>query len=237
MQISPDQNVLWEWHGLALNATIVFTWGVMAIMVIAARLITLRLSDTEEMSRWQNLLEVLVVGMRDQIGDVSQQDPGRYLSFVGTLFLFIATSNLLGVVPGFRPPTGSLSTTTALAICVLIAVPIFGVSERGLRAYLKKYIQPTVFMLPFNLMGELSRTIALAVRLYGNAMSGTVIVAILIGIVPFFFPVVMQVLGLLTGFIQAYIFAVLAMVYIASATRAHAGDEPSNSEKVDGSGP
>ena len=236
MQISPDQNVIWEWHGLELNATIVFTWGVMAIMVIAARLITLRLSDTEEMSRWQNLLEVLVVGMRDQIRDVSQQEPGRYLSFVGTLFLFIATSNLLAVVPGFRPPTGSLSTTTALAICVLIAVPIYGISERGLRAYLTKYIRPTVFMLPFNLMGEFSRTIALAVRLYGNVMSGTVIVAILIGIVPFFFPVIMQLLGLLTGLIQAYIFAVLAMVYVASATRAHAGDEASSSEKIDGIG-
>lgn len=223
--MTPDQVVLWQWGGFAVNATIVFTWAVMALLVIGARVITLRLSDTEQMSRWQNLLEVLVVGMRKQIRDVSQQDPRQYLPFIGTLFLFIATSNILAVVPGFRPPTGSLSTTTALAICVLLAVPLYGITGKGIGGYLRKYIRPTVFMLPFNVIGELSRTVALAIRLYGNVMSGTVIVAILIGIVPFFFPVVMQALGLLTGLIQAYIFAVLAMVYIASATHAHAGEE------------
>jgi F-type H+-transporting ATPase subunit a len=225
MQITPDQVVFWQWGGFPVNATIVFTWAVMALLVVGARVVTWRLSDTERMSRWQNLAEVLVVGMRDQIRDVSQQDPKQYLPFIGTLFLFIAMSNILAVVPGFRPPTGSLSTTAALAICVLLAVPLYGIAERGVGGYLRKYVRPTVFMLPFNVIGELSRTVALAIRLYGNVMSGTVIVAILIGIVPFFFPIVMQLLGLLTGLIQAYIFAVLAMVYIASATRAHAGEE------------
>lgn len=225
MKISPDQIVFWQSDGYALNATIVFTWAVMALLVIGARLVTWRLTDTETMSRWQNLLEVVVGGIRDQIRDVSQQEPGRYLPFVGTLFLFIATSNILAVVPGFRPPTGSLSTTAALAICVLVAVPLFAVAQRGVFAYLKQYAQPTWFMLPFNVIGEVSRTVALAIRLYGNVMSGTVIAAILIGIAPFFFPILMQLLGLLTGLIQAYIFAILATVYIASATRPHAGDE------------
>lgn len=225
MQITPDQVVLWQWGDATLNATIVFTWIVMALLVGGARLVTLRLSDTEQISRWQNLLEVLVVGMRDQIRAVSQQDPKQYLSFIGTLFVFIAASNILAVVPGFRPPTGSLSTTTALAICVLLAVPIYGIAQRGVGGYLRNYIRPTVFMLPFNVIGELSRTLALAIRLYGNVMSGTVIVATLIGIAPLFFPIIMQLLGLLTGLIQAYIFAVLAMVYIASAARAHAGEE------------
>ena len=225
MHVSPDEIVLWQWDTYRLNATIVATWIVMTILAVGAWLITRNLSDTERLSRWQNLLEVLVVGMREQIRDVSHEDPKQYLPFVGTLFLFIAVSNLLAVVPGFRPPTGSLSTTTALAICVLLAVPIYGISERGLGGYLRKYVQPTVFMLPFNVLGELSRTIALAIRLYGNVMSGTIIVGILIGIAPFFFPVVMQLLGLLTGLIQAYIFAILAMVYIASATREHAGEE------------
>jgi len=225
VQISPDQQIFWQWGVFSLNATILFTWIVLALLVIVARIVTWNLSDTEQMSRWQNLLEVLVTGMRDQIRGVSQQDPRHFLPFIGTLFLFIATSNILMIVPGFQPPTGSLSTTTALAICVLLAVPIYGVAERGIRGYLRKYIQPTVFMLPFNIIGELSRTLALAIRLYGNVMSGTVIAAILIGITPFLFPVVMQALGLLTGLIQAYIFAVLAMVYIASATQAHAGGE------------
>lgn len=228
MKISPDEIVFWQWGPFSLNATIVFTWGVMALLVLAAWMITLRLSDDERISRWQNLLEVLVTGMRDQIRDVSHADPREYLPFIGTLFLFIATSNVLAVVPGFRPPTGSLSTTTALAICVLLAVPLYGIAERGVGGYLRKYVQPTVFMLPFNIIGELSRTVALAIRLYGNVMSGTIIVGILIGIAPFVFPVVMQLLGLLTGLIQAYIFAVLAMVYIASATRAHAGEENPN---------
>lgn len=228
MHITPDEIVLWQWGNVTLNATIVFTWAVMALLVLGARLITMRLSDTEQLSRWQNLLEVLVMGMRDQIRDVSHEDPRQYLPFIGSLFLFIAGSNILAVVPGFRPPTGSLSTTTALAICVLLAVPLYGIAERGVGGYLRKYIQPTVFMLPFNVMGELSRTVALAIRLYGNVMSGTIIVGILIGIVPFIFPVVMQLLGLLTGLIQAYIFSVLAMVYIASATRAHAGQVNEN---------
>ena len=228
MRITPDEIVFWQWGEFRLNATIVFTWIVMALLVLGARLITWRLSDGERLSRWQNLLEVLVTGMRDQIRDVSHEDPRQYLPFIGTLFLFIATSTILIVIPGFQPPTGSLSTTTALAICVLLAVPLYGIAERGVGGYLRKYIQPTVFMLPFNIIGELSRTLALAIRLYGNVMSGTIIVGILIGIVPFIFPVVMQLLGLLTGLIQAYIFAVLAMVYIASATRAHAGEENQN---------
>lgn len=221
MPISPDQIVLWSWGAFRLSATIVATWVVMAVLVLGSYLATRRLSPTLRPGRWQHLLEVLVTGIRDQIREVGQHDPGPYLPFVGTLFLFIAMSNALAVVPGFTPPTGSLSTTAALALCVLVAVPLYGIAERGLARYLRGYVQPTVFMLPFNVIGEVSRTVALAVRLYGNVMSGTVIAAILLGIVPFFFPVVMQVLGLLTGLIQAYIFAVLAMVYIASASRAH----------------
>jgi len=221
MRLTPDEFVVIDWGVVQLNATIVFTWLVMALLAGVARIVTLRLTDTERPSRWQNLLEVLVTGMRDQIRQVSQQEPGRYLPFIGTLFLFIATSNALGVVPGFLPPTASLSTTTALALCVLIAVPLYGIAEQGFLGYLRTYLQPTFLMLPFNILGEISRTVALAVRLYGNVMSGTVLAALLISIIPFFFPVLMQLLGLLTGLIQAYIFAVLAMVYIAAAARAH----------------
>lgn len=223
MEISPDQIVLWQIGPFALNATIVFTWVVIAILTLGAHLVTRKLSDAEELSRWQNLLEVLVAGMRDQIREVSRAKPGRYLPFIGTLFLFIAVANSLEIVPGYHAPTGSLSTTTALAICVLIAVPLYAVIESGIGAYFRKYVQPTPLMLPFNIIGEVSRTLALAIRLYGNVMSGTVIVAILISITPFFVPIVMDLFGLLIGLIQAYIFAVLAMVYIASATRPRAG--------------
>ena len=225
MEISPDAWVIHEWRGMELTATVVFTWAVMAILVLASWAVTARISEGETVSRWQVMLEVIVTRIRDQIDDVGAEDPGRYLPFIGTLFLFIATANLLTIVPGYQPPTGSLSTTAALAICVLIAVPVFSVARRGLGAYLKTYIRPTPLMLPFNIVSEASRTLALAIRLYGNVMSGTVIVGILLSVAPFFFPVLLQLLGLLTGLVQAYIFAILAMVYIASASRSRAERE------------
>jgi len=230
MTISPDALVLWRWGWLHINATLVFTWAIMALLVGGSWLVTRRLSHGPHISRWQNLLEVLVTGIRDQIRQVSHQDPGRYLPFVGTLFLFIGAANLLTVVPGYHPPSASLSTTTALALCVLVAVPIYGIASEGVIDYLRKYTRPTVLMLPFNIIGELSRTLALAVRLYGNIMSGTVIVAILLGLAPLLFPIVMRLLGLLTGMIQAYIFAVLAMVYIASASAVRGEGESTGNE-------
>lgn len=219
MEISPDAWVLYEWRSWQLTATVVFTWLVMAILVLGSWAITARLSEGETVSRWQVMLEVVVSRIRDQIDEMGSGDPERYLPFVGTLFLFIATANILMIVPGYQPPTGSLSTTAALAICVLIAVPVFSIGQRGLVGYLRTYIRPTPLMLPFNIVSEASRTLALAIRLYGNVMSGTVIVGILISVAPFFFPILLQLLGLLTGLIQAYIFAILAMVYIASASR------------------
>ncbi len=218
--ITPDQLVFWQWGFVHLNLTIVVTWAVMALMVLGAWLITRRISSDLPLSRWENLLEILVKGMENEIREISQQPPRPYLPFVGTLFLFILLSNILNVVPGFTPPTASLSTTAALAICVFVAVPAYGIRSSGILEYLKQYIRPTVIMLPFNIMGELSRTLALAVRLFGNLMSAGKIVAILLALTPFVFPVIMNALGLLTGVIQAYIFAILAMVYIASGTRA-----------------
>lgn len=230
IRISPDTWVIAKLGPFALNATILYTWATMALLVVGAVALTRRLRDDMRIPPWQNLLEVLVVGIRDQIRAVSQRDPGTYLPFVGTLFLFIAASNLLAVVPGWHPPTASLSTTAALAITVAVAVPAFGIARQGLLAYLRHYLRPHALMLPFNLIGEMTRTLALAVRLYGNIMSGTVLAGILLSIAPFFFPVLLQLLGLLTGLVQAYIFAVLAMVYIASA--AEAGGEAANEEGI-----
>ncbi len=234
--VSPDQVVFWQWGPVSLNATIVFTWVVMGLLVLVSWLATRRLSSEVRFSRWQNMLEILVKGMQDQIKDISHQETGIYLPFVGTLFLFIAICNLLSIVPGYTPPTASLSTTAALAICVFVAVPLYGIMKRGLLGHLKQYIRPTAFMLPFNIMGELSRTLALAVRLFGNMMSGAKIGAILLAITPLFFPIIMHALGLLTGLIQAYIFAVLAMVYIASATRAQQEREQKQEKKQEEKG-
>jgi F-type H+-transporting ATPase subunit a len=221
MAISPDEMIIWQWGPVTLNATILFTWFMMALLVGVSWLVTRNLKTDADISRGQNVLETIVVLVRDQIQEVSRDKPDRYVPFIGTLFIFIATSTLLSIVPGFRPPTGSLSTTAALAICVFVAVPIFGISQQGLREYLRQYLRPTPFMLPFNIIGEFSRTLALAVRLFGNVMSGTMIAGILLAIVPLLFPVIMDAFSLLTGLIQAYIFSILAMVYIASAVRTH----------------
>jgi F-type H+-transporting ATPase subunit a len=219
MTISPDSVIYFYLGPFPVNATLLFTWIVMGVLVLTSWLVTRTISSDLPISPWQNFLEITVSAIQRQIKEVSNQEARHYIPFIGTLFLFVLTSNVLSVFPGFSPPTGSFSTTVALAICVFIAVPIFGVASKGWRAYLQAYIKPTFIMLPFNIIGEISRTLALAVRLYGNMMSGTVIVAILLGVVPLFFPVVMHVLGLLTGVIQAYIFSILAIVYIASASK------------------
>lgn len=232
MRISSDQKVFWEYGFINLNLTIVTTWVLMVLLVVGAWLITRNLKTDIKRSRWQNILEMLILMIRDQIKEVGLNKPEKYMGFIGTLFLFIATSNLLTIVPWYEAPTGSLSTTTALAISVFIAVPVFGIAEGGLKGYLRSYLQPNFIMLPFNIISEVSRTLALAVRLFGNIMSGGLIATVLISIVPFFFPMIMSALGLLTGMIQAYIFAILATVYIAAATQdAQRKEEKSRTSK------
>lgn len=219
MHLSPDQIIFWQHGFIKLNATIVFTWGLMLVLVLGSKLVTRHLSTDLQRSRWQNLLEIIVTAIENQIRDVGLSRPRQYLGFLGTLFLFIAAASLCTVIPGYEPPTGSLSTTVALALCVWVAVPFFGIVDQGIGGYLKSYVEPTFVMLPFNVISEISRTLALAVRLFGNMMSGAMIIGILLTITPFIFPVVMTALGLLTGMVQAYIFSILAAVYIAAATR------------------
>ena len=219
MRLSPDELIFWQYGFIKLNATIVYTWGLMLVMSIGSKIVTSKLSTGLNRSRWQNLLEIVVTSILKQIEDVGLDRPQKYLGFLGTLFLFITIANLCIIIPGYEPPTGSLSTTAALALCVFVAVPIFGIEEQGISSYLKLYTEPTVIMLPFNVISELSRTLALAIRLFGNIMSGSMIVGILLTITPFIFPIIMTALGLLIGMVQAYIFSILATVYITAATR------------------
>jgi F-type H+-transporting ATPase subunit a len=219
MRLSPDELIFWQYGVFKLNATIVFTWGLMLALVVGSKLITRNLSVDLQRSRWQNLLEIVVTSIVKQIEELGLSQPQKYLVFLGTLFLFIGAASLGTIIPGYEPPTGSLSTTTALALCVFVAVPLFGIEEQGVGEYLSSYVKPTFIMLPFNIISEVSRTLALAVRLFGNMMSGAMIIGILLTITPFIFPIVMTLLGLLTGMVQAYIFSILAAVYIAAATR------------------
>ena len=220
MNLSPDQYILWQHGFVKLNGTIVTTWALMIAMALGAKLVTRRLVVEGSISRWQGSLEIVVTGIAKQLKEVGLDEPQRYIAFLGTLFLFVAIACLCTLLPGYMPPTGSLSTTAALALCVFVAVPLYGVKEQGLVGYLRSYAKPTAVMLPFNIISEFSRTLALAVRLFGNMMSGVMILAILLTITPYFFPIVMTALGLLTGMVQAYIFSILAAVYIAAATLA-----------------
>ena len=227
MRLSPDEIIFWQHGFFKLNATIVFTWGLMLVLAVGSKLITRKLSTELQRSRWQNLLEIVVTGIETANRRGRPAAAGEISRLSGyacsCLSRWRASSP---IVPGYEPPTGSLSTTAALAICVFVAVPLFGIEDQGLGGYLKSYLKPTVIMLPFNIISELSRTLALAVRLFGNMMSGTMILAILLTITPFIFPIAMSALGLLTGMVQAYIFSILAAVYIAAATRAQAKPEP-----------
>jgi F-type H+-transporting ATPase subunit a len=219
MEITPDHLVVLRWGWMELNATLVYTWLVILLLVVVSWLGT----RTRLGSRLRPALEAIVAGLRGQIREISGSDGADdYLPFIGTLFLFVAVSNELDAVPGWCAPTGSLSTTAALALCVAVSVPVFGIRKAGLRGYLHHYLTPTALMLPIHVISEISRTLALAIRLFGNIMSGSMVVALLLALAPLFFPMLMQVLGLLIGLIQAYIFAVLAMVYIAAAVRRQA---------------
>jgi F-type H+-transporting ATPase subunit a len=220
-QISPDLVILLQWGFITINATMVYTWLIMGLLVVGSILVTRNLSTDIAVSRWQNLVEVLVSGIRSEIREIAHEEVDKYFPLIGTFFLFILLSNMLTFIPGYVAPTSSLTTTAALAMIVFVAVPDYGISKQGLGEYLKEYFRPIFIFFPFHVMGEFSRTLALAVRLFGNIMSHEKIIGILLVVTPLFFPVVMQVLGLLIGLIQAYIFAILAMVYIASATQAH----------------
>lgn len=221
MQLSPDEIVFWQLGYFKINATIVFTWCLMLIFFISAKVLEYALIYNKQRTRWQNALETIVLAIESQIRAVGLTHPRQYLGFLGTLFLFVALANLLTIFPGYEPPTGSLSTTLSLALCVFVAVPYYGIKQRGLKDYLASYTKPSFIMLPFNIIGEISRTFALAVRLFGNIMSGSMIIGIMLIIAPFVFPVVMTALGLLTGMVQAYIFFILASVYIAAAASAN----------------
>src|ERR1035437_2050418 len=146
MRLSPDEMIFWQHGFLKLNATIVFTWGLMLVLAVGSKLITRKLSTELKRTRWQNLLEIVVTAIEKQIEDVGLQHPKKYISFLGTLFLFVALVSHCAVIPGYEPPTGSLSTTAALALCVYVAVPLFVIEEQGMGGYLKSYVEPTVIM-------------------------------------------------------------------------------------------
>lgn len=198
-----------------VTSVVVTTWAVMAVLVVGAWLGTRRMKV--EASRWQAALEVIVETIEKQIHDVVQRDSSRYVPLLGTLFLFIAVANLSAMIPGTSPPTAHLETDAALAAIVFMSVHVFGIAAHGVRGYLAEFARPNVLMLPLNLVGEVTRTFSLTVRLFGNIMSHEIVIGVLLSLAGLIVPIPLMALAIVIGFVQAYIFTILATVFIGAA--------------------
>jgi len=201
---------------LHIGTTVLTTWLLMAVLTGVAWMGTRRLS-VESPSRLQMALEGTVLALRQAIEDSAPGHAARLLPFIGTLWLFIAAANLTGLVPGLRSPTGDLSLTVALALLVFASVHWFGIRIDGLRSYLKHYLEPNPILLPFHLLGEVTRTLALAVRLFGNMMSLEMAALLVLLVAGFLAPIPLLMLHIVEALVQAYIFGTLALVYVAGA--------------------
>jgi len=216
MQASPlTSTLLFHIGPVAITRPIVTTWIIVAVLALVCRFVTPRLSMLPD--RRQAVLEGIVTGIIGQIEDVIRKDGRPFLPLVGTLFIFLVIANLCGVLPGVEAPTGKIETPAALALIVFFSVHYFGVRARGLRGYLASFAEPKLIMLPLNILSEITRTFSLMVRLFGNVMSGEFIIGLVVALAGLFLPIPLMALEILVGLVQAYIFTVLATVFIGAA--------------------
>lgn len=218
-QYSPlEDQILFHLGPVPVARPVVTTWAIIVVLGLASWLGTRKMSDRP--GRWQTILEAVVGLLGGQIREVVRRDPAPFLPLVGTLFLYIAVANLSGIVPDVEPPTASLATPAALAIVVFFSVHVYGIRARGLGRYLRSYVEPNPLMLPLNILSEITRTFSLMVRLFGNIMSHELIIGIVVSLAGLLVPIPFLALGILIGLIQAYIFSVLATVFIGAAVGA-----------------
>jgi F-type H+-transporting ATPase subunit a len=216
MRASPLASaVLFHLGPVAVTRPVVTTWGIVAVLTLASWLVTRRLALHPD--RRQTAMEAIVVGVMAQIESVIGRNPRPYLPLLGTLFTFLVSANLSGVLPGVEAPTGKLETPAALALIVFGAVHYFGIRARGPLGYLASFAKPKLIMLPLNLVSEVTRTFSLMVRLFGNIMSGEFVIALVVALAGLFVPIPLMALEILIGLVQAYIFTVLATVFIGAA--------------------
>jgi F-type H+-transporting ATPase subunit a len=217
MQSSPlASTVLFHFGPIAITRPVVTTWAIMAVLTLGSWLVTRRLD--RHPNRMQAVLEIAVTGILGQIEEVIRKDARRLLPLLGTLFIFLVAANLSGVLPGVKAPTAKLETPAALAFIVFVSVHYFGVRAQGLLGYLASFAKPKLVMLPLNILSEVTRTFSLMVRLFGNIMSGEFVIALVVALAGLFLPIPFMALEILLGLIQAYIFTVLATVFIGAAT-------------------
>jgi F-type H+-transporting ATPase subunit a len=198
-----------------ITTPVVVTWAIVALLglggYLAARRLTLR------PSRFQACIEMVVEAVASQITESLRGDPAPYLSLIGTLFLYILVANWASLIPGVEPPTAHIETDVALSLVVLVSAIYHGVRARGVGGYLRSFMEPTPLMLPLNIIEAFTRTFSMSVRLFGNVMSGVFIIGVVLSLAGLFVPIPLMALDLLTGAIQAYIFAILAIVFITSS--------------------
>lgn len=217
MQGSPlSSTILFHLGPVAISRPVLTTWAIMAVLAVVSWLVTRRLQVRP--GRGQAVLELAVTGICGQIEDVVRKDGRPLLPLLGTLFIFLAAANLSGILPGTEAPTGRLETPAALALVVFCAVHYFGIRAHGLGGYLASFAEPKLIMLPLNILSEITRTFSLMVRLFGNVMSGEFVIALVVTLAGLFVPVPLMALEIMLGLVQAYIFTILATVFIGAAT-------------------
>jgi len=209
--------VVFYLFGLPITDTMISTWVMMGLIILVAFLIK-KFKPT--------LGEMIVEMIYSIVSSVMPEDSdlSKYLPFLGTLAIFLVIGNIFSIFPMMVSPTANLNTTAALAILVFFAVHFYGIRDKGLIGYLKDFANP-IFMLPMEIIGQISRTLSLAVRLFGNILSTDLIVAIVFSLIPFLVPLPLIALGMLTGILQAYIFIVLASLYVGSAIEVEAMEQ------------
>jgi F-type H+-transporting ATPase subunit a len=203
---------------LHVTQTVVTTWAVTVLLGGCAWLFTRRLALRP--SATQAALEGVVTALEGAIAAVAPQHARRMLPLVGTLWVYLVTANLVGLIPGLHSPTGDLSATAALALIVFLSVHAFGIQAQGLRGYLRHYISPSPILLPFHLISEVTRTVALAVRLFGNMMSLEMAALLILLVAGFLVPIPILMLHIVEALVQAYIFGMLALIYVAGGLEA-----------------
>ncbi len=216
METSPlVPDILFSLGPVAISRAVVTTWVLMAVITGLA-VVAMRAAGVRA-GRMQAVAEILVDTIASQIKEIIGREPWPFIPLLGTLFIFIASANLAAVFPGGTPPTGHIETPAALAIIVFFSVHFYGIRARGLGRYLRRYAEPSVFLIPLNILSELTRTFSLMIRLFGNMMSHEFVIAIVLFLAGLFLPIPFLLLGILIGLVQAYIFTVLAAVYIGAA--------------------
>jgi len=209
-----DPTVLFQIGPVLITQAIVTTWAIMAILVIGAFAVTRRLNLRPT---WrQAALELMVATLDTQIAETTGATPAPYRGFIGTLFLFILVANWSSLLPGIEPPTARIETDAALAVLVFLSMIWFGIRASGFGGWLKSFATPNPVMIPLNILQSLTRVFSMFVRLFGNVMSGVFVIGIVASLAGLLVPIPLMALDLLIGLVQAYIFAVLAMVFIAS---------------------